>query len=260
MRLTAGWLTVAAGAVVAPFVLSACYGLPPCETVDRDGDGFRTCEDGFGGGWNDDCDDTDPNINPGQEEVCDDGIDNNCDGISSSTDQPEVCGNGLDDDCDGEVDELAAEPGVEVECGDGFDDDCDGLIDFDDPDCDADVDTEMDSDSDSVGADAGDIALAVHFDGLDSGVDCATAGVTTLQVSVDGPEPVSAFDVACTDADVVVAQLRSGAWTVAVQAQSTDGARTWGAQPVAVDVQNAQTASALVVLTCTQSGTDDPCD
>jgi len=38
--------------------------------VDADGDGFV----------DDDCDDDDALINPGQEEVCD-GLDNNCDGL-----------------------------------------------------------------------------------------------------------------------------------------------------------------------------------
>ena len=38
--------------------------------IDNDGDGFLAEED---------CDDADPTINPGAEEVCD-GTDNNCDG------------------------------------------------------------------------------------------------------------------------------------------------------------------------------------
>jgi len=50
---------------------------------DADGDGFTAaygtlnpCDLGNG----DDCDDTDSNVHPGASTVCDDGIDNNCDG------------------------------------------------------------------------------------------------------------------------------------------------------------------------------------
>ncbi|MEL6342262.1 MAG: MopE-related protein [Myxococcota bacterium] len=46
--------------------------------VDADGDGFA--DDTIPGG--DDCDDTDPTINPGAEDVWYDGIDQNCDGAN----------------------------------------------------------------------------------------------------------------------------------------------------------------------------------
>jgi Putative metal-binding motif len=51
------------------------------EDMDVDGDGYRNseCPDG------DDCDDTDPDINPGVRiDVCEDGIDNDCTGSDSS--------------------------------------------------------------------------------------------------------------------------------------------------------------------------------
>ena len=51
-------------------VANALSGPPPC--TDADGDGY--CAE------NNDCDDSDPNVNPGTAEVCGDGIDNNCDG------------------------------------------------------------------------------------------------------------------------------------------------------------------------------------
>ena len=40
---------------------------------ELDGDGFSTCDD--------DCDDGDADANPGEAEICDDGIDNDCDGV-----------------------------------------------------------------------------------------------------------------------------------------------------------------------------------
>ncbi len=41
-------------------------------------------------GWfaNDgDCDDDDPDVNPGADEICDDGIDNDCDGLTDGEDE-----------------------------------------------------------------------------------------------------------------------------------------------------------------------------
>ena len=46
------------------------------DCTDGDGDGYGTGVDCLGP----DCDDTDPGVNPGEVEACDDGIDNNCDG------------------------------------------------------------------------------------------------------------------------------------------------------------------------------------
>jgi hypothetical protein len=71
------------GGMVTSVVLAACYGGPavngtplpsPDDTaapVDADADGFVA---------EDDCDDTDPAINPNATEVCDDQVDNDCDG------------------------------------------------------------------------------------------------------------------------------------------------------------------------------------
>ncbi|TNE57955.1 MAG: hypothetical protein EP344_10660 [Bacteroidetes bacterium] len=46
--------------------------------LDADGDGY-TAENTCGEGTGNDCDDNDPAVHPGAEEICD-GIDNNCDG------------------------------------------------------------------------------------------------------------------------------------------------------------------------------------
>ena len=108
---------------------------------DADGDGYESSED---------CDETDPSINPGVPELCD-GIDNNCngqidegvlityfldsdgDGFGDDNESTQNCAqpsgyvpNG--NDCD-DSDEITYPSAVEV-C-DGIDNDCDDLIDED---------------------------------------------------------------------------------------------------------------------------------
>ncbi len=63
------------------------------------------------------CDDTNPAVSPGAIEVCDNGIDDDCDQLVDCEDL----------DCLGWISE---------DCDDGIDDDCDGLTDFEVPDCD----------------------------------------------------------------------------------------------------------------------------
>jgi len=43
--------------------------------LDADGDGYTTCED--------DCDDTEPLVSPGETEICNDWLDNDCDGTDN---------------------------------------------------------------------------------------------------------------------------------------------------------------------------------
>jgi cysteine-rich repeat protein len=85
----------------------------PGET-DADGDGV-TCER--------DCDDGNPNISPDQEEICNNGIDDDCD--ASTPDLFDMDEDGVRCDMDCDDDDALVGPGLREICGNGKDDDCD---------------------------------------------------------------------------------------------------------------------------------------
>ncbi|MBD3208515.1 MAG: hypothetical protein GF370_03610, partial [Candidatus Nealsonbacteria bacterium] len=110
-----------------------------------------------------DCDDSDPDVNPGMEEVCDNEKDDDCDGLVDENDPdcegPECTNFYWDEDgdnygtsdfvCalsatssytatqDGDCDDTKplVYPGAAEVCDNDIDDDCDGLVDEEDPDC-----------------------------------------------------------------------------------------------------------------------------
>ena len=129
--------------------------------ADDDGDGYgdpgdsvEACEEPPGYTDNDDdCDDTDGSVNPDADEICDDGIDNDCDGlvdeidgvggddyyadddgdgfgdpgdVVSACDEPDGYTDN-DDDCDDT--DGSVNPDADEICGDGIDNDCDGTVD-----------------------------------------------------------------------------------------------------------------------------------
>jgi hypothetical protein len=99
--------------------------------IDGDSDGY---------GWDVDCDDEDPSINPGHPEVCD-GLDNDCDPATADGSDELWLG----EPCDGPDSDLCEEGGWEctagqqtcsddsgdnVEICDNLDNDCDGTVDM----------------------------------------------------------------------------------------------------------------------------------
>jgi len=111
-----------------------------CPCSDDDSDGFlaEVCD-------GDDCDDTNPDVNPGAIENCSNELDDDCDGLVDMEDQDCLCNDADGDgygapasvtcghpelDCDDTNPDV--NPGAAEICTGGFDEDCDGLIDCDD--------------------------------------------------------------------------------------------------------------------------------
>jgi hypothetical protein len=110
-------LAVPAHAQLAP-VKPGTGGLRLGACNDTDGDGYGSPGDASCPKAGNDCDDTNPAINPGATESC----------------------NGVDDNCDGHVDEAftlskESENSTGYDCQDGIDNDGDGKTDINDPDC-----------------------------------------------------------------------------------------------------------------------------
>ncbi len=115
---------------------------------DLDGDGYSP-DDG-------DCDDADASVNPGEEDVYCDGVDQDCSGADE--DDNDGDGSLCDDDCDDE--DASVYPGAVEVCGDGVDSDCEGGL-----ECDCDEDGFDGEQCD--GGDCDDNNAAVNPDGTD---------------------------------------------------------------------------------------------
>ena len=150
--------------------------------LDIDGDGLRPCSG--------DCDDYDPSVRLGIAENCDDGIDNNCNGIiDESVDNDEdgftTCA-GVPGGGDCEDTQNTINPGAFESVCDGVDNDCNGLIDDGDSDGDSDGDGMM-APCDCNDADPTIYLGAPHLcDGEDNDCDFITEELNDIDQDGDG--------------------------------------------------------------------------
>ena len=191
------------------YVDDDCDGALHAEEVDDDGDGYDECQgdcddadpalqpaDADGDGWSScdaDCDDADPSVNPSAVEICNGGIDDDC---NPATDElADADGDGFaicDDDCDDGEDEVY--PGAEEVC-DGLDNDCDPVT---DEDVDGDGDGYSICQDDCDDADVTTYLGAVEAcDGVDNDCD---GGIPGVEVDADG-DGYRICDLDCDDAD-----------------------------------------------------------
>ncbi len=103
-----------------------CAGTWCGDVTDDDGDGFAEADG--------DCNDADPNVHPAADELCDNGVDDNCNGYVDNA-EPDKDGDGelrcvsnAVNDCD-DWDPERSPAHIEI-CGDGIDNDCDGQVDI----------------------------------------------------------------------------------------------------------------------------------
>ena len=184
-------LSVALLSVAA--LLGGCDLFNPPQEIDLDADGWIAAED---------CDDADPEANPGRGEACD-GKDNDCDGVIDE---------GFDEDGDGFLtcgaspdcndSDPATYPGAPELCN-GLDEDCDGIADngaTGNDDADGDGVSACDGDCDDNDPEVYPGATDV-CDGKDNDCDGLLADV---EQDLDGDGSVGCPGVDCDDSDPAV--------------------------------------------------------
>ena len=125
---------------IADFYHEATKGLGNLNTMLTLENSSITDEDGDGYDINEDCNDTDANINPGSEEIINNDIDENCDGLIEIIDNDQ---DGYHSDIDCDDNKSGINPGAEEILDNDIDENCDGVILF----------TPTDSDKDGDGYD-----------------------------------------------------------------------------------------------------------
>jgi len=203
------------------------FGGPGAPLQDHDGDGFLSDED---------CQDGDPTVFPGADEICD-GTDNNCDGTVDGSDATDAAvwyadldGDGYGDATTGTVgcgatgmvttvgdcDDTSAEvhPDAVDTWYDGIDQDCDGRSDFD-----ADRDGHEKPVGDNGGRDCDDADPSVYPGAEDppgDGIDQDCDGADDAEAATEASAPLDGSDANADKSGCATMGIASGVtvWTI----------------------------------------------
>ncbi len=164
---------------------------PGLEPADVDGDGTSTCEG--------DCDDADPGTYPGAVEICNGGVDDDCD--PSTLEEADDDGDGYPAICDGPTGapdcddgDPAVFPGAADAYCDGVDGDCDGVAERTVPGQYAAIQDAIDDaeDGDVVCVSPGTYVEAIDFLGKAIEV-IGLDGPASTVIDADGGDSVASF-------------------------------------------------------------------
>jgi len=171
-------------------LFTACNEENFTDPIDHDGDGYFLVINGDFS-EKEDCDDGNPNVNPGATEIPYNGINEDCDPLTLDDDLDQ---DGFNKDVDCDDNDAIVHPGAEEIPYNGIDDDCDPLTLDDDVDKDG-VNSDTDCDDNNAAVFPGN--TEVPYNGIDD--DCDPL---TLDDDVDKDGYTNDVDCDDTNADV----------------------------------------------------------